>query len=91
MKRKLDDEPRGKPMRQAPMPMVRMGANVNEQPTARQATLKASGQPSSSSYAFEVTDDRDHAETPFQAYADLEPILYKLCTRLKKTRRLGYI
>ena len=37
-------------------------------------------------YSFEVTDEKDHAETPYRAYADLEPLIYKLCSRLKKTK-----
>lgn len=37
-------------------------------------------------YAFAVDDARDHAETPFEAYRDLEPLLFRVATALGKTK-----
>ncbi|GAX73315.1 hypothetical protein CEUSTIGMA_g769.t1 [Chlamydomonas eustigma] len=37
-------------------------------------------------HVFTVIDDRDHAETPLEAYRDLEPILFRLATLLGKTK-----
>ena len=36
--------------------------------------------------AFAVDDARDHAETPFEAYRDLEPLLFRLTTAVGKTK-----
>lgn len=41
---------------------------------------------STSHFDFHVTDEKDHAETPLQAYQDLEPILYRMSSRLKKRK-----
>lgn len=37
-------------------------------------------------FNFAVSDARDHAETPFEAYRDLEPLLFRLAQELKKTK-----
>ena len=37
-------------------------------------------------HAFEVGDERDHAETPFEAYRDLEPLLYRLAVLAGRTK-----
>lgn len=34
----------------------------------------------------QVSDDRDHAETPFEAYRDLEPFLYRLAAISGKSK-----
>lgn len=39
----------------------------------------------SSSHAFEC-DPSDHCETPFQAYKDIEPFLFRIAQSLKKTK-----
>lgn len=36
-------------------------------------------------HPFQV-DPKDHAETPFEAYRDLEPILHRLALSLGKTK-----
>ncbi len=35
---------------------------------------------------FPVDDEKDHAETPFEAYRDLEPLLYRLAVLLGRTK-----
>ena len=39
----------------------------------------------SSSHPFDV-DASDHCETPFQAYKDIEPFLFRIALSLKKTK-----
>ncbi len=39
---------------------------------------------SSFSLSFSNVDPRDHAETPFEAYRDVEPILSELANVLRK-------
>jgi hypothetical protein len=36
--------------------------------------------------AFTVDDPRDHAETPFEAYRDIEPLLFRLAAAAGKTK-----
>lgn len=39
-------------------------------------------QPVKAKHAFKVDDPRDHAETPFEAYRDVEPLLFRLAQQL---------
>jgi hypothetical protein len=79
MKRKLDEESDLRKRKKA----------AGDEKSASASTSYEAHQPSSSHfgrYHFEVTDERDHAETPLVAYQDLEPILYRLSSRLKKKK-----
>ena len=52
-------------------------------PQAATATATPSTLPM---HSFTVDDPRDHAETPFVAYEHLEPLLFRLCQCLGKTK-----
>jgi hypothetical protein len=58
----------------------------------RHAALNAAGgvaavvTPATASVHPFATEPSDHAETPFEAYAHVEPLLFKLCERLGRTK-----
>jgi hypothetical protein len=39
-----------------------------------------------SEHPFAVSDEKDHAETPFDAYRDIEPFLFQLAMRRKRSK-----
>jgi hypothetical protein len=84
MKRQRDEHPTSQPSHpKHPKP------GASSVPSSRAAVRPASASITPSTlpvHAFTVSDPRDHAETPLAAYEHLEPLLFKLCGALGKSK-----